>query len=222
MTATERADLRAAAKALGADLLDLTRGYLRFRLDGRGADGVGAYCWEECDGRGEALAEVGLAGWPTCECAAGDGCGEPATTADQGVPVCAGCESGAVWSTDGDSDCECCGSGERVVWDGSEGYAGAYVYNDAPEEPETDADGEWAVIGMDGEEHGRYASREDAEAAVEREAALFSRASVCGSNANAYLPRSVCHIACGKPVRAGQWTASWYVPGCDHVAVEKA
>jgi hypothetical protein len=123
-----------------------------------------------------------------------------------------------VFGEDGASDCRCCGSGDRVVWDESGGYAGGYVHDDAPDEPDEDPDGDWAVVGMDGETCGTYATREDAEAAVEHEATLFTRSG--NSRGGAYLPRSVCHLACGLPVRAGQWSTSWYVPGCDHAAVE--
>lgn len=80
-------------------------------------------------------------------------------------------------------------------------------------EPEEDAEGEWAVIGMDGNEHGRYATEAECHAAISHETARFSASP--HSSGGAYLPRSVCHLPCGV-VRCGQWSTSYYSPNCTH------
>jgi len=83
-------------------------------------------------------------------------------------------------------------------------------YGDMPTE---DDEGEWAVIGMDGVEHGRYATPGECHEAIAHEAARFSASP--RSSGGAYLPRSVCHLPCGV-VRAGQWSTKYYSPGCTH------
>jgi len=150
----------------------------------------------------------------TCQCSAGSGCAEPAEYEDEGVPVCGGCLDGAVWSDDGDADCACCGAGDCVEWDSSIGPHGAYVYDDAPAAPVEDPEGDWGLVDMDGATVALYATEDDAAAAATRHAILFRRTQSGGSTA--YVPLSIVHFPCGVR-RAGQWSTTWYSPGCVHM-----
>ena len=70
---------------------------------------------------------------------------------------------------------------------------------------------DWAVVDMDGHIVGRYACAEAAAKAARQESAEYAR----GRDDRSYLPRSVCHLACGAPVRRGQYATTWAV-GCEH------
>ena len=72
---------------------------------------------------------------------------------------------------------------------------------------------EWAVVGMDGEVVGRYASKEAARRAADEEAHQYAASRPGGDRS--YLPRSVAHLACGEPRRQGQFSTAWGV-GCAH------
>ncbi len=72
---------------------------------------------------------------------------------------------------------------------------------------------EWAVIGMDGEIVGRYASKSAAQRVAEDDSGAYAAGRPDGDRS--YLPRSVAHLACGTPRRQGPHSTAWAV-GCIH------
>jgi len=164
---------------------------------------------------------------PVCECSS-CGCDEMATTTDDGgCPVCSECSTYTL-DDDGEVVCSrdgvCAECGESRLSDALDAGGNSTVRLTgcaceraaALAEEDHNTHGEWAVVDMDGGIQSRHASASGARAAITHESHDFAAHLIDTHQASsqAYLPRSICHLACGAPVRAGQYSTSWYVPGC--------